>query len=313
VDFEATVELLIRAGAATTLTWGDFRGMAPLHLAAAGGAYGVVQLLVGVGAPARLKNPLTEETARHLAVKADYGALAALLEEFEATEDGTEAVALLTAESRDGRRWREEVAALAARGARSPSKAAAAGEGAGAAGEAAGEGGIPGGGGAIYIHPWLQCYDPNSGYPYWFNTETQESLWEPPPAVAEQLERLGYNGAYIEGSEGAEGCGAFGAVAGGAEGFGAFGGGGGGRWCGRLDGRAAGRGGRAPPGRACACRHGRLCRAAGRGRAPTFSPLCARPAAPAFPRACRCAEHQGGGAAGCTGSSPRATTPRCTA
>jgi len=70
------------------------------------------------------------------------------------------------------------------------------------------------------------------------------------PAVAEQLERLGYNGAYIEGSEGAEGCGAFGAVAGGAEGFGAFGGGGGGRWCGRLDGRAAGRGGRAPP-RAC--------------------------------------------------------------
>jgi hypothetical protein len=37
---------------------------------------------------------------------------------------------------------------------------------------------VAGGGGAIFIHPWLQCFDPATNYPYWYNTDTLESLWD---------------------------------------------------------------------------------------------------------------------------------------
>ena len=67
VDFEACLEALMNAGSKKALNLADYKGMSPLHLAAESGALGVVQLLLGIGAYARLKNPLTEDTPRDLA------------------------------------------------------------------------------------------------------------------------------------------------------------------------------------------------------------------------------------------------------
>jgi hypothetical protein len=212
IDFDATLALLVRAALSLKalpriLSAGDATGAAPLHLAAAGGALGITTLLLQARAPVRQRNALSGEEPYEIAASAGHSEVA-------------DAILAVTADAVDAGETNVSDAARAAFASGGASDAAADAPPAGARARvsfiaseeavaddaasdaAAAGGGLPGGGGAIYIHPWLQCYDPNSGYAYWFNTETSESLWEAPEDVAAKLEALGYNGSFIEGREG---------------------------------------------------------------------------------------------------------------
>ena len=213
IDYEATLSVLLKAALSLKalpriLRSGDASGAAPLHLSAAGGSLGLTALLLQARAPVRLRTAFTAEEPYEIAVGAGHNEVAdAILAASTDAEDAGEADvtdAARAAYESEGAAVVDEAPTVNAARARVSSIATDAGVAEDAATAAAG-GGLPGGGGAIYIHPWLQCFDPNSGYAYWFNTETSESVWEAPEDVASKLEALGYNGAFIEGGETAGG------------------------------------------------------------------------------------------------------------
>jgi len=213
VDYDGCVQALLSCGVDAMFAWGDVDGRTPLHLAAGCGALAVSSTLLGTLANPLLASAVTGRTA--LDEAAPGSEVAALLSDFASTErrkgEVSEQWGACHALYRVAAEGAAETGGGGGEGYRSRSSTAESvaslpscasltdvldsidreewerGSG-GAAGAEGGAG--PTSSALLYLHPWMQGLDPTSGWPYWYNVETQESSWEAPIDLMDLLTRL---------------------------------------------------------------------------------------------------------------------------